>query len=76
MNNLGEVGRSRNTNQQCVTFQVPVSPQVKMSSMKVKVQKARCHFGSPHIKMRMTIGTEGREQEDPRPGPEGLGHSR
>lgn len=76
MNNLGEVGRSRNRNQQCVTLQGPVSPQVKMSSMKVKVQKARCHLGSPHRKMRKTIGTEGREREDARPGPERLGHSR
>lgn len=42
----------------------------------VNVQEVRCHLGSPQIKIRMTIETEGREQEDPGPGPEDLGHSR
>lgn len=39
------------------------------------VQKARCHIGRPQIKMRVTIGTEGKQQEEPGPGPESLGHS-
>lgn len=74
LNHLGEVqvGLTSPSHLRCLWV-----VQAAISSVKVKVwaQKVGCHFGYPHIKMRMTTGTEGREQEDPVPGPEGLEHS-